>query len=199
MSPETREGSLEWTRWVHDVPDYPQPGVLFRDLTPLWADGEAWRRAADCLARDFRRKVGAPPAYVLAVEARGFLVGQALADRWGAGILLARKPGKLPRAAFRQSYALEYGEAGLELHDDALPEGARLVIADDVLATGGTAEATLRLAEEIGAEVLGFCFLVEIAALGGRDRLGESPVSSLITYREDQTAELLLEAAEDRA
>ena len=173
---------MDWTRWVHDVPDYPQPGVLFRDLTPLWADGDAWRRAADALAADFLDRTGRKPQFVLAVEARGFLVGQALADRWGAGVLLARKPGKLPRSTYRQSYELEYGEANLELHEDSIPEGASVVIADDVLATGGTAEATLRLAQELGAELLGFCFLIELAALEGRERLEELPISSLITY-----------------
>jgi len=193
MTLEDSQESPDWTRWVHDVADYPQPGVLFRDLTPLWADGEVWRRAADCLAADFQERVGEPPDFLLAVEARGFLVGQALADRWGAGILLARKPGKLPRATFRQSYALEYGEADLELHEHALPEGARLVIVDDVLATGGTAEATLRLAEELPAEVLGFCFLVELAALEGRGRLEGLPISSLITYEASGQPTLLRE------
>lgn len=194
MKAETQDDAGLWTRWVHDVPDYPQPGVLFRDLTPLWADGAAWRRAADALAKDFVAKAGATPSFVLAVEARGFLVGQALADRWGAGVLLARKPGKLPRAAHRRSYALEYGEAGLELHEDALPAGGTLVVADDVLATGGTAEAALKLAEALEADVLGFCFLVELAALGGRDRLNGAAVSSLITYREGG-ADLLPPAA----
>jgi adenine phosphoribosyltransferase len=187
MTKETESDVALWTRWVHDVPDHPQPGVIFRDLTPLWAEGDVWRRAADALARDFVAKAGKAPDFVLAVEARGFLVGQALADRWGAGILLARKPGKLPRAAYRRSYELEYGEAGLELHEDPLPTGGTLVVADDVLATGGTAEAALHLAEELEAQVLGFCFLVELATLGGRDRLGALPISSLIIYREGGT------------
>ena len=175
-------GGTDWTRWVRDVPDWPQPGVMFRDLTPLWADGDAWRRAADTLARHASPESGPRPLYVLGIEARGFLVAQALADRWGAGVLLARKPGKLPRASYRQDYELEYGEAGLELHEDPIPEGAPVVIADDVLATGGTARAALELVENLRGQVLGFAFLLEIGALGGRQQLGELPVFTLIRY-----------------
>lgn len=181
---------VDWTRWVHDVPDYPQPGVLFRDLTPLWADGGVWKRAADTLARHAAPQ-GVRPQFVLGVEARGFLVAQALADRWDAGLLLARKPGKLPRRSYRQDYALEYGEAGLEVHEDPVPPGAPMVIADDVLATGGTAHAALRLAENLGAQVVGFAFLVEIASLGGRRMLAGVPIASLIVYNESGEAETL--------
>jgi adenine phosphoribosyltransferase len=181
----------EWTRWVNDVADYPQPGVLFRDLTPLWANGEVWKRAGDALARH-AAPAGAPrPQFVLGVEARGFLVAQALADRWGAGLLLARKPGKLPRAFYHQDYALEYGQAGLEVHDDPVPSDAPMVIADDVLATGGTALAALRLAENLGGHVVGFAFLVEIAPLGGRKLIEDVPITSLIIYKENAQTELL--------
>ncbi len=182
---------IEWTRWVHDVADYPQPGVLFRDLTPLWADGEVWKLAGDALARHAAPPGGPRPQFVLGVEARGFLVAQALADRWGAGLLLARKPGKLPRAAYRQDYSLEYGQAGLEVHEDPIPPGAPLIIADDVLATGGTALAALKLAENLGAQIMGFAFLVEIAPLGGRKLIEDVPISSLIIYRENGATELL--------
>jgi adenine phosphoribosyltransferase len=182
---------VDWRRWVTDVPDYPQPGVIFRDLTPLWADGDAWKRAADCLAKNVAERGGGVPEYLLAVEARGFLVAQALADRWGSGILLARKPGKLPRSVYRQNYELEYGEAGLEVHDQPLTPGARVLIVDDVLATGGTAEAAMRLAVELGGQVVGFAFLIELAPLGGRSRLGELPITSLLTYREDDQTEFL--------
>jgi adenine phosphoribosyltransferase len=181
----------EWTRWVHDVPDYPQPGVLFRDLTPLWANGDVWKRAGDALARR-AAPPGAPiPRFVLGVEARGFLVAQALADRWGAGLLLARKPGKLPRAFYHQDYALEYGHAGLEVHEDPVPADAPILIADDVLATGGTALAALKLAENLGGHVVGFAFLVEIAPLAGRKLLEGVPITSLIVYRENGETELL--------
>lgn len=175
----------DWTRWIRDVPDYPQPGILFRDLTPLWADGEAWERAADTLARHAMGNGFPKPRFVLGVEARGFLVAQALADRWGAGVLLARKPGKLPRPSYRQEYTLEYGVAGLELHEDPVPAGAPILIADDVLATGGTARAALRLAENLGGQVVGFAFLVELAPLAGRKQLDEIPIASLVIYGEE--------------
>jgi adenine phosphoribosyltransferase len=184
---------VDWTHWVRDVPDYPQPGILFRDLTPLWADGAAWARAADALAQRAATRAE-PPRFVLGVEARGFLVAQALADRWGAGVLLARKPGKLPRPSYREDYQLEYGEAGLELHEDPIPEGSPIVIADDVLATGGTARAALRLAENLRGQVLGFAFLVELAALGGKKQLDDLPIASLITYLEDGKTRLLGES-----
>jgi len=183
-------GATDWTRWVRDVPDYPQPGVLFRDLTPLWADGEAWSRAADSLAKRVLAGGGPKPRYVLGIEARGFLVAQALADRWGAGVLLARKPGKLPRAFYKQSYALEYGESGLELHEDPIPEASPVLIADDVLATGGTAHAALELVENLRGQVVGCAFLLEIGALGGRTQLGDIPVFTLVRYAADGKAEL---------
>jgi adenine phosphoribosyltransferase len=181
----------DWRKWVTDVPDYPQPGIVFRDLTPLWADGMAWKLAGDCLARNVVDQVGGIPEYLLAVEARGFLVAQALADRWGNGILLARKPGKLPRAVHRRDYELEYGSAGLEVHDQPLPTGARVLVVDDVLATGGTAEAAMHLAGELGGQVVGFAFLIELAALGGRNRLGDATITSLISYGEEDQSEIL--------
>lgn len=172
--------------WVRTVPDWPQPGVLFRDLTPLWADGAAWKRATAALARPFD---ASPPDLVLGIEARGFLVAAALAARWTCGIVLARKPGKLPGAAHRESYALEYGSATLESHRDLLEPGARILIADDVIATGGTAQAALFLVRALGCVPAGFTFLVEIATLNGRARLeGSVPVHSVIVYGADGRA-----------
>jgi adenine phosphoribosyltransferase len=166
--------------WIRPVPDWPQPGVLFRDLTPLWADGRAWARAVDALARPFDT---APPDLVLGIEARGFLVAAALAARWGAGLVLARKPGKLPSAALRQDYELEYGRATLETHRDLIPRGTRILIADDVIATGGTAAAARAMVEALGCDVAGFAFLVEIEPLGGRGKLGAgAPVHSVVVY-----------------
>lgn len=171
------------TDYVRTVPDWPQPGILFRDLTPLWADGAAWKRAVDALAKPFDAK---PPDLLLGVEARGFLVAAALAARWGAGIVLARKPGKLPGASHREAYALEYGTATLESHRDILEGGSRILIADDVLATGGTAQASLFLVRALGCVPVGFTFLVEIAPLEGRKRLeGSVPVHSVIVYGGD--------------
>jgi adenine phosphoribosyltransferase len=166
--------------WIRPVPDWPQPGVLFRDLTPLWADGRAWARAVDALARPFDTP---PPDLVLGIEARGFLVAAALAARWGTGLVLARKPGKLPSAALRQDYELEYGRATLETHRDLIPRGTRILIADDVIATGGTAAAARAMVEALGCTVAGFAFLVEIEFLGGRAKLGTgAPVHSVVVY-----------------
>ena len=166
--------------WIRPVPDWPQPGVLFRDLTPLWADGRAWARAVDALARPFDT---APPDLVLGIEARGFLVAAALAARWGTGLVLARKPGKLPSAALRQDYELEYGRATLETHRDLIPGGTRILIADDVIATGGTAAAARAMVEALGCTVAGFAFLVEIEFLGGRAKLGAGvPIHSVVVY-----------------
>lgn len=166
--------------WIRPVPDWPQPGVLFRDLTPLWADGRAWSRAVDALARPFD---AAPPQVVLGIEARGFLVAAGLAARWRAGVMLARKPGKLPASAAREEFTLEYGKASIETHRDILKPGTRVLIADDVIATGGTAVAALALLEALGLEPAGFAFVVEIAFLGGRAKLGSTlPIHAVISY-----------------
>lgn len=172
--------------WVRPIADWPQRGVLFRDLTPLWADGPAWSRAVLALARPFE---ASPPALVLGIEARGFLVAAALAARWGAGIVLARKPGKLPAAAHREEYELEYGRASLESHRDLLRPHTRVLIADDVIATGGTAVAALAMVRALDCDPIGFAFIVEIAFLGGRARLGnDSLVHSVIVYGADGNA-----------
>ncbi len=166
--------------WVRTVPDWPKPGVQFRDLTPLWADGAAWARTVARLARPFDPL---PPAVVLGIEARGFVVAAALAARWGAGLLLARKPGKLPGAVHREDYALEYGTAAIEAHRGVVPAGSRVLIADDVLATGGTAFAALALARALEAQPIGFAFILEIEALDGRSRLGAGlPIEVAIAY-----------------
>jgi len=166
--------------WVRPVPDWPQPGVLFRDLTPLWSDGDAWARAVRALAKPFD---AAPPDLVLGIEARGFLAAAALAAHWKAGVLLARKPGKLPGTTLREEYALEYGRASLETHGDLLPAKTRILIADDVIATGGTAQAACALAKALGCQPIAFAFLVELLYLGGRAKLAASaPVHSVIAY-----------------
>jgi adenine phosphoribosyltransferase len=177
------ESTAALADWVRPVPDWPQPGVLFRDLTPLWADGVAWSRTVAALAQPFDAK---PPDLVLGIEARGFLVAAALAARWGVGIVLARKPGKLPASAHREDYELEYGRASLESHRDLLRPGTRVLIADDVIATGGTALAALAMVRALGCVPVGFAFVVEIAFLGGRAKLGSAvPVHSVIVYDKD--------------
>jgi len=166
--------------FVRAIPDFPQTGVLFRDLTPLWADGAAWARALEALARPFD---AAPPQVVLGIEARGFLVAAGLAARWDAGLMLARKPGKLPGSAAREEFTLEYGKATIETHRDLFAPGTRVLIADDVIATGGTAVAALALVESLGLKPVGFAFVVEIAFLGGRAKLGSTlPIHAVLSY-----------------
>jgi len=177
-SPHSETAPL--SAWVRPIPDWPEPGVLFRDLTPLWADGKAWARAVAALARPFDAE---PPALVMGIEARGFLVAASLAARWSAGIVLARKPGKLPAAAHREDYVLEYGKASLESHTELLRPGTRVLIADDVIATGGTARAAMATVRALGCVPVGFAFVIEIAFLKGRAALGDSvPIHSVITY-----------------
>jgi adenine phosphoribosyltransferase len=164
---------------VRDVPDFPKPGILFRDITPVLAEHGAFHEAIEILAESFRAlKVDA----VLGIESRGFMFGAPLALRLEAAFVPVRKPGKLPRATDRVSYALEYGEDALEMHRDALVEGARVLVIDDVIATGGTARAAIDLARNAGAEVVGVGFLIELLFLKGRDKLGNVNVVSLLTY-----------------
>jgi adenine phosphoribosyltransferase len=177
------------TEYVRVVPDWPQPGVLFRDLTPLWADGEAWGRTVRALAKPFD---ASPPHAVLGIEARGFLVAAALAAHWGKGLILARKPGKLPADSAREEFELEYGSAAIETHRGLIPPGTRVLIADDVIATGGTAVAALNLLRHLQATPVGFAFIVEIAFLGGRKKLGNSiPVHAVIEYQADGASRVL--------
>ncbi len=164
---------------IRDIPDFPAPGIVFRDVTPLFLDPEALQAATGALA-DYAKGVGA--TYVASAEARGFVLGGAVAAQAGAGFILARKPGKLPRETTSVAYALEYGVDALEMHSDALPRGARVLVHDDLLATGGTAGALCQLVRGAGAEIAGCAFLVELSFLGGRAGLGQVDVCSLIDY-----------------
>lgn len=164
---------------VRDIPDYPQPGVVFRDITPLLGHPEAFGQAINAMVELF---ADVPVDRVIGVEARGFIIAAPVAYRIGAGFVPVRKPGKLPWAVAREEYNLEYGTDKLEIHRDALHPGERVLIVDDVLATGGTAGATARLVEDLGAVVAGFAFLIEISALEGRRRLGHNTIRSLINY-----------------
>jgi len=163
--------------FVRDVPDFPSPGILFRDITPLLASPAAFARALREMAEPWK---ASPPAKILGIEARGFLFGGALARELSAGFVPVRKTGKLPRETVRASYGLEYGIDTLEIHRDACGEGERVLIVDDVLATGGTAEAACRLAESLDAEVLGIAVFIELAALRGRARVDPRPVQSVL-------------------
>lgn len=161
-----------------DVPDFPEPGILFKDLTPLFADGPAFRAAVDAIVAHHGR--GAFDV-VAGIEARGFMIAAGIAYACGIGQVPVRKAGKLPRETFGEDYALEYGRAGLEVHTDAFRPGQRVLVVDDVLATGGTAEATLRLIERAGGTVVGFSVLLELSFLSGRQRLSPRTVHALLT------------------
>jgi adenine phosphoribosyltransferase len=164
---------------VRDVPDFPEPGIVFKDIMPLLADPAAFKDAVDRLAEWAAPK---EPDLILGAEARGFILGGALAYTLGCGFCAARRPGKLPWKTISASYALEYGENALEVHADAFADGARVLVHDDVLATGGTVKAILDLVEQLGGVVVGVAFLIELEFLNGREQLAGFDVHSLITY-----------------
>jgi adenine phosphoribosyltransferase len=164
---------------IRDVPDFPVKGILFRDITPLLAQADALKEVVDRLAGLFRdARIGK----VMGVESRGFMFGAPLAIRLGAGFVPVRKPGKLPSKTIRETYELEYGHATLELHEDALRPGDRVLVVDDLIATGGTLEAAVRLAKRLGAEVVAAAVVIELTALGGRRRLPGLRFESLVKY-----------------
>jgi len=177
---EAPAGEHELTRLItariRDVPDYPQPGVVFKDITPLLADGEAFRVVIDALAGTY-----GPVDKVAGIEARGFILAAPVAARLGAGFVPIRKKGKLPGVTFAQEYQLEYGSATIEVLADAFDPGDRVLVIDDVLATGGTARATADLVLRGGARVAGISVLLELAFLHGRAKLADLPVTALLT------------------
>jgi adenine phosphoribosyltransferase len=165
--------------YVRDIPGFPKPGILFRDITPLMASPQAFNAAVEGLA-EYGRQVEAD--IVIGAEARGFLLGPAVAAELESGFVLARKPGKLPYETVTAEYELEYGTDRLEVHTDAISAGARVLVHDDLLATGGTAEALCSLVEQLGGTVAGCGFLIELADLKGRERLQPHDVRALLTY-----------------
>jgi adenine phosphoribosyltransferase len=171
--------SLDLRSLVRDIPDFPKPGIVFKDITPLLLDPIALDAAVTGLVA-YAEPLGVN--FVVAAEARGFLLGGALARQLGAGFVPARKPGKLPHDTVSAEYTLEYGINALEVHADALAGGARVLVHDDLLATGGTARALCDLVESLGAEIAGAAFLVELSFLGGRSRLAPHDVYALIEY-----------------
>jgi adenine phosphoribosyltransferase len=169
----------ELKRRIRDIPNFPKPGILFRDITPLLSDGRAFRQAIDYLGE---RYVDKKIDVVVGVEARGFIMGAALAYKLGAGNILIRKSGKLPYKTHRSTYALEYGTDSLEIHQDAIQPGQRVLVSDDLLATGGTIAAAVDLVGKLGGEIVELCFLIELTALKGRERLKDYSIFSLIQY-----------------
>jgi len=164
---------------IRAIPDFPIPGILFRDITPLLKDANGFRQAVDLFVERFKdRNID----YVVGIEARGYMLGAPLAYAIGAGFVPVRKPGKLPYSKLSESYALEYGTNSLEIHADALGNADRVVVVDDLLATGGTAAATRRLLERLGAHVEGFAFLIELDGLNGRAALEGTDVTAFIKY-----------------
>jgi adenine phosphoribosyltransferase len=177
MSRTADDTTHELKKFIRDVPDFPKKGIIFKDITTLLRDPARFRQAVDMMAESFKdKKIDA----VLSVEARGFIFGSAIAYKLGAGIVPVRKKGKLPFKTHSAAYDLEYGTDTLEVHQDAFRKGARVLIADDLLATGGTTRAVIELAEKMGGEIAGIVFLIELTALKGRDKLKGYPVVSLI-------------------
>lgn len=167
-------------QFIRNVPDFPKPGVQFKDITPVLADAEMLRLAVDLLAEPF---LDAGVTKVVAIEARGFILGGALATRFGAGFVPVRKKGKLPYTVHEERYDLEYGTDAVEMHVDAIHPGDRVLIHDDVIATGGTAAATQLLVARAGAVVVGSTFLIELGFLNGRARLGDGlPIHAVVKY-----------------
>lgn len=164
---------------IRDIPDFPKPGILFKDITPVLSDPLALKEAVSLLSAPF---VGAQITAVAGMEARGFIFGALVAQALEVGFVPLRKPGKLPSTVHTVSYDLEYGSATLEVHSDALTSKDRVLIVDDLLATGGTAKASCQLIEALGAQVAALAFMVELKALGGRERLAPHPIHSLLEY-----------------
>jgi len=168
----------ELKQLVRNIPDFPQPGILFRDITPLISDAEGLAALVDRIAEPWLGKIDR----VVGIESRGFIVGAPVAYRLGVGLTIARKPGKLPFTTRSESYDLEYGSAALQMHRDSFAECSRVLIVDDLLATGGTAQAAVRLVTQLGAEVAACAFVIELKALGGRQRLAPINCAALIEY-----------------
>lgn len=164
---------------IRDVPDFPKPGILFRDITPVLADGAGFLSAIDAMEELVRPL---KPDVLLPIESRGFLFAAPLANRLGIGLSPVRKPGKLPSQTHKAEYALEYGSGVLELHVDGVKRGQRVVVVDDLIATGGTAKAAAELAGRSGAEVVGAAFFIELSFLNGRTALGDVPCHSVLNY-----------------
>ena len=167
---------------IRNVPDFPKPGIGFKDITTLIKDGEAFKKSIDAIAQNYNP---ADIDLIVGIEARGFLFAAALAYKWGKGVIPIRKPGKLPAETVREEYSLEYGTDAIEIHKDAIVKNQRILIIDDLLATGGTVAAACRLVEKLGGKVAGIAFLIELSFLKGIEKLKNYPVISLIKFDEE--------------
>ena len=174
-----KDEGIDLKRYIRDIPDWPKKGILFRDITPLLLNPKAFKAAVDALCADFTE---AGIEYVAAVEARGFIFGSAVAEKLGAGFVPIRKKGKLPWQTESVSYDLEYGTDTLEVHSDAIESSGKVLMVDDLLATGGTMAAACELIEKIGGTVAGIAFLIELAGLQGREKIADYKVASIISY-----------------
>lgn len=170
---------MKLENYIESIQDYPIEGILFRDITPLLADGDAFKYACNEMAK-FAKEVGAE--VIVGPESRGFIFGCPVATQLGIGFVPVRKPNKLPREVIRLSYDLEYGSNVLEMHKDAIKPGAKVLIIDDLLATGGTINAASKMIESLGGEVVGCCFAIELLGLNGRTLLNKYPIKTLISY-----------------
>ncbi|MGL5083636.1 MAG: adenine phosphoribosyltransferase [Microcoleaceae cyanobacterium] len=170
---------MDLKSFIREVPNFPKPGILFKDITPLLSHPEALRYTIDCFSESC---VPYSPDYIVGMESRGFLFGVPLAYQLGRGFVPVRKPGKLPASVYSVSYDLEYGTDCLEIHQDAMPKGSRVLIVDDLIATGGTARATAKLIEQAGCEVVGFGFIIELKSLNGRQGLPDVPIITVLQY-----------------
>jgi len=170
---------MDLKKIVRDIPDFPKPGIVFKDITPLLQNPEAFKYIVDRFVQRYREK---PVDVIVGIESRGFLFGSVLAYVLGKSFAIMRKKGKLPYTTVSYTYKLEYGEDTIELHEDAIPKGSRVLIVDDLLATGGTAAAAAHLVEKMGGKVAELAFVIELAFLNGRKALGDYPVFSLIDY-----------------
>jgi adenine phosphoribosyltransferase len=173
------KSAIDFRKYIRDIPDFPQKGVVFRDITGLLKNGPVFKRAIDEMAAHYNhQKIDA----VVSIEARGFIIGAALAYRLGTGFVPVRKKGKLPWRVYRKSYSLEYGQDHLEIHQDGIESGKNVLIVDDVIATGGTIEAVAELVKEMQGHVIGAAFLIELTALKGKEKIKDIPIFSLIKY-----------------
>lgn len=176
---EIEEEKIDLGRYIREIPDYPKKGIIFRDITPMLSDASAFKRCVKELSNKAERL---KPDYIVGIDARGFIMGSAVAYSLGLGFIPARKKGKLPYKTISEEYQLEYGNAVLEMHEDSFPKGSKIVIIDDLLATGGTASAAGKLVERLGGVVQGYLFVVEISELAGRALLGDDKVDSILKF-----------------